>query len=85
MAMAREKIMELVNDLYEYAILENGEYGEYCLMLCAVLSDYRYFIWVMEDALIEEIEIHIKNFNENANIVEKEVASTQKYKTIEWK
>jgi hypothetical protein len=79
-----EKFNKLCLDLREYATLEGSEIGEYCNLLLAI-SEYRSMQSdSFSKALVEEMEEQLKNFQENCEIVEKEVTSTHLVKELEW-
>ncbi len=79
-----DKMRNLCDQLEEYSEIEGTELGEACNLLIT-LARYDYCLSnQFVKSLEKEVGRKLKDFQENAKIVEREVTSTQTYKEIAW-
>ena len=79
------KLWSMVEELKKYAELEGAEIGELCYHLCELSRYMDYVSDEFETALHKEIEVQLRNFKENATIVERPETFTQIVTELEWK
>jgi len=79
------ELEETVDELREYANMEETEVGEVCKFLLAVLEYESYVDEEFYNALIKEIKEQLQNFKENSVVVVEERTRKETIRYIEWK
>jgi hypothetical protein len=74
-----------IEELEEYAMMEGTEIGELCGKLLSLVSLSSYASDEFQNSLAREINLQLKNFKENSEIVERTVTETTTYKELEWR
>ena len=81
--MTYEELLELKEELENYANIEGTELGDYCLGLCSLVSYTNYLCSPeFKKILEEEMKSFLREFETRCEIVEKE--ETYKVKTLVW-
>lgn len=79
-----EKFRELVGKLEEYCQHENDEHGEFVRGLC-VLANYYYCMRNdLTDALLEQMQWEVENYQTHCRIVRTPETYTREYVELEW-
>ncbi len=84
--MTKRDILTKIDELEEYAVLENTEVGEYCMTLLAFMEWHHDMSSpILKEAMCQEVLDQLEMFQDNCDIVDEERTETMTYKVLEWR